>query len=245
MRHLLFLLLLAAAAAADPLRITEVVTDPQADHSENAGGNGTPYDAFPGTGTISTVDELVEVFHAGAEPLDLTGYVLDFLDSSPSQYVFGVTAGGVLRFSAGSSLEALLPGGYVLLGNPPGALNNVVDIELRAPAGGLVDRLAVTAGAATSALDEAVARAWTGTGYLARTRREPISPLGPGPAVPEPGPLLLLGLSALAGAAAMRRRARPAPPRTPAGSPPPPGALRPSRAGDRAANPAVYRPDAA
>jgi hypothetical protein len=230
----LLLLVLAAAppAAADSVRITEVVTDPQADHSENAGGNGTPYDLLPGTGTISSVDEFVELFNAGSTALDLTGYTLAFLDTTPSSYTFGTTSGtATLLFTGGSSLEQLLPGGFVLLGNPPGALNNSLDIELRDPEGALRDLLAVADGNATSGLDEAVARLWTGHGFLDETERAPISPLDPGAPVPEPGGLVWLGLSVLAGASrATGGRARRATSRTPCGAPQaptaPPGARR-------------------
>ena len=37
---LLLPLLCFAPAHADPIRISEVVTDPQSDHNESAGGNG-------------------------------------------------------------------------------------------------------------------------------------------------------------------------------------------------------------
>ena len=223
---LLVLLLLAAAApraAADSILITEVVTDPQADHSENSGGNGVPYDLFPGAGTISSVDEFVELFNAGGAPLDLTGFELAFLDTTPSSYVFGSTTGtGTLLFTSGSSLEQVLPGGFVLLGNPPGSLNNSIEIELRDPLGALLDLLLVEDGNATSGLDEAVARLRTSQGFLDETQRAPISPLGPdaSPVVPEPGGLAWLGLSVLAGASrATGGRARRAASRRRSGAP--------------------------
>lgn len=235
----LLLLLLAAAAppaAADSILITEVVTDPQADHSENAGGNGVPYDLVPGSGTVSSVDEFVELFNAGDTPVDLTGFTLGFLDTTPASYTFGATTGtAVLLYASGSSLEELLPGGFVLLGNPPGALNNALDVELRDPQGVLRDVLAIGDGNATSALDEAVARLWTGQGFLNETRRAPISPLDPGAPVPEPGGLAWLGLTALAVASrATGGRAPPAGSRRPCGaprSPTCPPAARRTRAG--------------
>lgn len=231
------LLLLAAPAAADSVLITEVVTDPQADHSENTGGNGMPYDLAPGTGTISSVDEFVELFNAGATPVDLTGYTLDFQDTTPSAYTFGVTSTGALRFSDGSSLEALLPGGFLLLGNPPGALNNRLEIELRDPGGALLDLLSVPDGNATSALDEAVARLWSGSAFTGELVRAGISPLRPGAPVPEPGFLGWLGLSVLgAGSLATAGRARRAASRRPSATPraptDPPAARR-TRGGSR------------
>jgi hypothetical protein len=229
---LLFLLAAAPRAGADSILITEVVTDPQGDHSENAGGNGVPFDLVPGTGTVSSVDEFVELFNAGAEPADLTGFTLDFLDTTPSRYTFGSTGGtGTLLFTSGSSLAHLLPGGFVLLGNPPGALNNDLDLELRDPLGALCDRLAAVDGNAASGLDEAVARLWTGQAFLDEIRHGPISPLGPGAPVPEPGGLGWIGLTVLAVVSrATAGRAPPAGSRRPSGAPrsptAPPGAQR-------------------
>lgn len=228
---LLFLAAAAPRAAADSVLITEVVTDPQADHSENAGGNGVPYDLLPGTGTISSVDEFVELYNAGISSVDLTGFTLDFLDTTPSSYTFGSTAGtGTLIFASGSSLEELLPGGFVLLANPPGALNNALDVELRDPLGVLRDSLVDIDGNATSALDEAVARVWTGHGFLDETRHAPISPLDSGAPVPEPGALGWLGLIALAVVSrATGGRAPPAGSRRPSGAPRSPTAPRGAR----------------
>lgn len=201
------LLLLAATARAESLLlITEVVTDPQADHSENIGGNGVAFDQVPGTGTISSVDEFVEIHNPGLLPIDLAGYSLVFTDTTPSRYLFGSGARGVvLRFSAGSEPGALLPGGYLLLGNPPGALNNALEILLAGPDGSIADFVALD-GNASSRLDEAVARQWNGR-YLDSFSRAPITPLAPSPALPAPGTGWLLA-SALAAAAATRRRVR-------------------------------------
>lgn len=212
MRFLLLLLsaLLASTAHGDPLLITEVIVDPQLDHSESAGGNGVPYDEIPGSGTVSTVDEYVELFNASSTAVDLRGYSLDFLDTSPSRYVFGESASGiVLRFTKGSGLDALAPGGYVVLGNPPGSLNNDVTIELRAPGGALVDLLDVVGGGASGPQDEAVARRFSGS-YVPGIERTAASPLGPPPATatPEPSCLALVALSLLSTARATARTAR-------------------------------------
>jgi len=189
------------------LRLTEVVTDPQGDHSENAGGNGVPFDAVPGKGTISPVDEYVELYFSGGPALDLRGYVLDFLDTTPARYVFGAPARSTLLFTPGSRVDHLLAGGFLVLGNPPGALNNRIDIELRNPLGDLVDRWSIADGNATGPGDEALARVWTGTTFLDRSARAAISPLGPGPTTPtpEPGTLLLCLAGGLTGLFAAAR----------------------------------------
>lgn len=217
--HLAILLLPAATAGADTLRITEVVVDPQADHSDSAGGNGVPYDTVPGSGTISTVDEFLEIYNAGAAAIDLARYVVEFLDTSPDSYVFESATGVVLRFSAGSSIRALLPGGFVVLGNPPGSMNNAIEVLLRAADGTLLDRFVIANGAASGAADEAFARAWDGLRFLDTFVRTPISPLGPTPIQtaadgatgapsPEPGTLATTALILLLAARSSARKAR-------------------------------------
>jgi hypothetical protein len=211
MKLTLILFLLSAAARADCILVTEVVTDPQADHSENSGGNGVPFDLEPGDGTVSSVDEFVELYNAGTEALDLTGFSIEFRDTTPSSFVFG-TSSGILRFSDGSSLESLEAGAFVLLGNPPGTVNNKVTIDVRDPLGALVDSFEIQDGNASSDADEAIFRAWTGEIFLDQLQQGVITPLAP-PAGAEPVPeppaaALLLGVSLLAAVGASARRAR-------------------------------------
>jgi len=210
MKFTLLLLLFSAAARADCIVVTEVVTDPQADHSENSGGNGVPFDLEPGDGAVSSVDEFVELYNAGSEALDLTGFSIEFRDTTPSSFLFG-TSSGILRFSDGSSLESFEAGAFVLLGNPPGALNNKVTIDVRDPLGALVDSFEIEDANASSDADEAIFRVWTGELFLDRLRRGAITPLAPpaGPEpIPEPATVLLLGSSLLAAFGASARRAR-------------------------------------
>jgi hypothetical protein len=236
MRTFTLLLLLCAAARPDVIRVSEAVVDPQADHSENSGGNGTPYDSTPGTGTVSTVDEFVELHNGTPYAVDLTGYSLSFVDTSPSSYVFGSTTGSVLLFTPNSSLTSFLPGGYLVLGNPPGSMNNDVDVQLFDPFGLLVDVLPVRNGGASGAGDEAISRVWMGL-FVDETQRTAITPLGAPPytppstifgaaagaasgaAAPEPGTLLL---TILGGAIPIVRRARRATRRRPGAGPLPP-----------------------
>ncbi|MEE8107368.1 MAG: lamin tail domain-containing protein [Planctomycetota bacterium] len=199
-----------APANADCLLITELVTDPQADHSENTGGNGVPFDDVPGTGTVSSLDEYVEIFNASGYVVDLTGFRLEFYDATPSSFVFG-TSTGVVRISLGSTLDSLLPGAFALVGNPPGALNNRITVLLRDPGGGVVDSLIDVDGNATGASDEALYRPWTGDRFLDDPILGPITPLGFPPAVrpvPEPATLVMVCVSGFSAALASVRRAR-------------------------------------
>lgn len=219
MRHIIPLLLMAALARGDLLLITEVVTDPQADHSENSGGDGVPYNLVPGSGTISSVDEFIEIHNAGGEIVDLTGYSLHFLDTTASVYVFGNAGSEVLRFSAGSALDALLPGGYLLVGNPPGALNNRIDIVLRDKDNLELDLLEIADGNATGSADEAIARVFFGDHFGSTFHPAAITPLEPSPiTTPEPGTFLLVGLLFSAAAIATGRTERWRARRRPAGS---------------------------
>lgn len=207
MKTILSLLLLAAAGAADCVQITEVVTDPQIDWS--------------GNGIVSSVDEFVELYNAADDPIDLTGFTLAFDDTTPSSYVFGTTTSGTLAFSAGSTLEALLPGDYVVLINPPGVLNNTIDVRLIDPDGTLAEVLGVDDGNATGPADEAVSRAWSGEAYLPWIVRTAATPGAAPPPVAEPAGLCLALFSAAAVFFASRRRRRRGCDRTPCGTPPP------------------------
>ena len=232
-RLLTLILVFAACAPADTLRITELVTDPQSDHNESSGGNGTPFDSTPGTGSITSSDEFIELRNFSNSLLDLTGYGLDFNDSTVSVYTFGVSTVGTLRFSPGSSLTALEPGAFVLLGNPPGALNNTIGVLLKDANGTALDQWDLVGGVtgnATGLADEAVIRAPNGESYqhtaITPLAESPLSDWGPSPSdpsapesdptpTPEPGTIWLLALTGAGVVAAKRRRARRAAPHTP------------------------------
>jgi hypothetical protein len=153
--------------------INEVVTDPQQDWNDSTGGNGIPFDTTPGNGTVSSSDEWIELLNVTECSLDLTGWSLVMSDTSPATQVLG-EGNAVLRFSNGGSLTDFRPGERLVIGNPKGALNNDVYIELRDATGRRVDDVEIgddpehdgpdgapqfgQDGNATTAYNEAVAR---------------------------------------------------------------------------------------
>ncbi|MEM8883984.1 MAG: lamin tail domain-containing protein [Planctomycetota bacterium] len=215
----LLLLLAPASACADFVRITEVVTDPQSDHGESSGGNGIVFDSVPGTGSVGSTDEYVELFNHSGTLLDLTGWVLWFRDTTPSSYTFGTSTSGSLRFSEGGSITSFAAGEFLVLGNPPGALNNRIDIDLRNDVDDLIDTWSIPDGNATGLLDEAVARPLRGSGPIRAAATPGADTAAP---VPEPGTLALFGVSAAGWWLSRRRRARRASARTRLESPLPP-----------------------
>lgn len=227
----LLLPLAAAGAAAGPVHFSEAVLDPQADHSESAGGNGVAFDLVPGNGTVSTVDEWIEVHNASTASVDLAGWRVEFADTSPATFVFGVDS-AVLRFSEGSGPLSLAPGGFAVVGNPPGSMNNAIDLVLYDGSGALVDAWSISGAGSTGAADEAWSRVLRADGSFA-TARGAITPLAlppeasPAP-VPEPSTLLLAIAGFAAAARAKRRTARRDRLRTPGG--PRPAPARPRRA---------------
>jgi hypothetical protein len=122
--------------------INEVVTDPQQDWSDDAGGNGISFDDFPGTGTINDTDEWVELFNAGTQAVNLitgSGWTIEFINGTNEVFNFKTPGTAVLRFSAGGSVTNFQPGEYLVIGNPPGAINNDVFIVLQNQTGAIKD----------------------------------------------------------------------------------------------------------
>jgi hypothetical protein len=79
--------------------------------------DGLPaYGGPPGEGTPDASDQFVEFHNRGSAPVDLTGWSFEFRDTAVNVSQLGVH--GVLAFSDGSSLAALQPGGFAVLGNP-------------------------------------------------------------------------------------------------------------------------------
>jgi hypothetical protein len=138
------------------LLITEVVTDPQQDHSESAEGNGILFDGVSGTGTIGSTDEYIEIYNGTDDVVDLSLFGLTMMDGTDeTEYVTDIED---TYFSLNGSLELFGPGEFVVLGNPQGALNNSISIELWDGAGDIVDLVSIDDANATGIDDEAYYR---------------------------------------------------------------------------------------
>ena len=137
-----------ASATASPFVINEVVTDPQSDWGQSVGGSGNPFDGVPGDGTVTSSDEYIELLNISETAQSLQGYILEMTDTTPEIECFtfdttdiACTQSDVYRVfqndgteiilgSLADRLQAVPPGGYVVLGNPTGALNNTITLTL-------------------------------------------------------------------------------------------------------------------
>ena len=122
------------AAGVPQVVLSELVLSPQHDWSDPA---GTPFDATPGPDRPHQDDQYVELENRGPDPVDLTGWVLDIRDSSDSRTVLGQD--GTLVLSPGSSLDALAPGGLMVIGDPAGQGSTDAYVVLTTAAGEVVD----------------------------------------------------------------------------------------------------------
>lgn len=125
--------------------INEVVVMPRHDWSD---GGGTPYDATPGNGPISSQDQFVELINAGERTLDLTGWTIELIDSDPSTTTLGVEN---VVLSEGATLRAFAPGDLLVIGDPAGFASTDVHVVLRDDDGQLVDDVEI--GGLTEARD--------------------------------------------------------------------------------------------
>lgn len=117
--------------------VNEVVANPQSDWNDSSGGNGVGYDNQPGSGTIDADDEWIELFNDQATAVDLTasgGWDLIMTDSAPTTLNFATPdATTQFIFSNGGSLSNFQPGEYLVIGNPPGEMDDNVYVQLQMP----------------------------------------------------------------------------------------------------------------
>lgn len=133
--------------------ITEVVTDPQQDHAESSSGNGVAFDAIPGTGSLGSTDEYVELYNGTSESLDLRGWQLTMTDGTDVTQALDDSSWS-LFFSDGGTVDNFLAGEVLVLGNPKGDLKNTVQLDLTDEVGDLVETLSVEDANATGLDDE-------------------------------------------------------------------------------------------
>ena len=150
---------LSPVAGLAQVVVNEVVTDPQRDWNDAEGG--TPFDAAPGGGTLSSDDEWIELANVSGQVVDLTGWSLALQDGASTVELLGVGS-ATLVFSAGGSLSSFQAGEYLVVGNPAGAMDNTILVQLSDP-NAVVDAVALGPGGApdgnaSSIADEAVAR---------------------------------------------------------------------------------------
>lgn len=137
--------------------LTEVVTDPQQDHSDSEGGDEVSFDEHPGSGTISSSDEYVEIYNGTLDEVDVSEWSLGMFDGTDELQDLNDDKLD-LFFSEEGSLEKLGAGEFLIVGNPGGALNNSILIELYDENGGVVDSVDVENANASDWNDEAYYR---------------------------------------------------------------------------------------
>lgn len=160
-----FVLRFATQEAEGHVVINEIVTAPRQDWNDSAGGNGMAFDPVPGNGSVTTSDEYIEIFNGSFKTLDLTGWTLEQIDTTPQTHTLGTGSSVTERFSkATSSLQRFEPGCYLVIGNPVGDNADTITLVLRDSRGFEVDRVTLGVpggappGASTAVTDEAVIR---------------------------------------------------------------------------------------
>ncbi|MBN1878904.1 Ig-like domain-containing protein [bacterium] len=119
--------------------INEVVVDPQQDWNDSEGGDGIPFSDTPGSGAITTSDEWIELYNTSGQTLDLTGWTLEMIDTTPETHVIGSGSGTEIVYPTSASVTNFLPGSYLVVGNPVGSNNNDCYFILRDTASSIID----------------------------------------------------------------------------------------------------------
>jgi hypothetical protein len=158
--------------------INEVVTDPQQDWSNNSGGDGVAFNAIPGNGSITDADEWLELYNAGSTTINLlegAGWTLTMADSASTTLNFNAPGTAIFVFSNGGSLTSFQPGQYLVIGNPPEAMNNDVHLALRDALGGLADDVEIGSNPEADSVDDGAPDGGTSDGNAAGVADESIA----------------------------------------------------------------------
>ncbi|MCC6811115.1 MAG: hypothetical protein IT381_27040 [Deltaproteobacteria bacterium] len=160
--------------ATEPSRrtlISELVVDPQHDWNDSQAENGAPFDAAAAlSDRASSTDEWVEIENAGAAPIDLAGYVVMTVDTSPASVRIGdAFTGKTPQGFTANGTTRLLPGERLVVRASPSSENAANDarFELRDELGMLRDAVSLGKsglpnGDAHGPSDEAVAACMNG-----------------------------------------------------------------------------------
>ena len=127
--------------------INEICATPQQDWNNSAGGDGIAFSATPGSGTVDSADEWVELLSLHAGTIDLSDYRL-VLFSGPTLLQDSIrttqlSSATTRIFGSGSTLHNISMGDRIVIGNPVGALLGNMVLELRDADGRLIDAVEV------------------------------------------------------------------------------------------------------
>lgn len=122
--------------------INEVVLFPQNDWS------GGDFLGPIGDGTVSTLDQFVEIQNRSGEVVSLIGWKIDVIDSSSGEIestplLPDEEEDVTVAVTPGSSFAALQPGHFLVLGNPQGSISTDAYIMLKDTVGNIIDDLEV------------------------------------------------------------------------------------------------------
>jgi len=118
------------------LLINEIVSYPLQDWSRSD-TNTNRFRGPAGNGKVDGGDQYVELYNAGSRTLNLTGFTLQIIDGSPE--VTTLRQSVETSVSSGSSMTALAPGAYAVVGNPEGFASTDAYYVLRTRCGTVLD----------------------------------------------------------------------------------------------------------
>jgi len=138
--------------------ISEIVVDPQADHGDSSGGNGIPFDGLPGTGTIGSTDEYIELYNGSEDSVNLTGWSLLMADGTDVTQALDQAS----LFSLGGSVTEFQSGEFLVFGNPDGDMKASITVTLFDDTASEVDSVTLEDANADDPTNEAWTRAENG-----------------------------------------------------------------------------------
>jgi hypothetical protein len=145
-------------AALRDVVLTELVVAPKSDWNDSTdrpGSFGDPFDGVPGLPTkldgktsVTTSDEYVELANVSGKVLKIKGWTLSMVDSSPAVYTLG-SSPAIEHYRCNApcvrpaNADSFPPHAILVLGNPPGSMNNSVFLILEDVLGQEIDKVMV------------------------------------------------------------------------------------------------------